>query len=150
MITILLLGGAAGALILLLGLCRSASDADRQMERIMQPSPRLARACAACEAAHGLLLDGDLGGVDDGVGARACAACEAAHGLLLDGIRAGRSHGLCRRHAEDTLLAAGLPEADVMEMLDRHGPECFCADLGEPVGDRRTGRQDACPTEGGL
>ena len=123
MITILLLGGAAGALILLLGLCRAASDADRQMERIMQPSPRLARACAACEAAHG---------------------------LLLDGIRAGRSHGLCRRHAEDTLLAAGLPEADVMEMLDRHGPECFCADLGEPVGDRRTGRQDACPTEGGL
>ena len=36
MITILLLGGAAGALILLLGLCRSASDADRQMERIMR------------------------------------------------------------------------------------------------------------------
>ena len=82
--------------------------------------------------------------------ARACAACEAAHGLLLDALRAGKSHGLCRRHAEETLLGAGIPEADVMEMLDRERAEYFCADLGEPVGDRRTGRQDACPTEGGL
>lgn len=62
---------------------------------------------------------------------RACAACEREHGLLLFG-HVNKSHGLCKRHAIDTLSEAGLPWAEIEDLVARieGGGEGWPPDLG--------------------
>ena len=59
---------------------------------------------------------------------RACAQCEADHGVLnrSDAIK---THGMCRRHFVEFLESASVPELQIEQALAQASPNAWCPDL---------------------
>ena len=77
----------------------------------------------AAQAVVNMLLENEI--------IRACAHCEKDYGAVPLQPGQVKSHGMCRRHAEESALA--IPEAargDLLESYKQAADSIFCPDLG--------------------